>query len=425
MNYIIPEGKLWFPPLLYLQLLTLAELLTTLVEPISGLILHGMVLIALIFHGALEQNIHHRRFLLTISLGPLIRLLSLSLPLAGRPLVDWYFGVGALLFVGAIVTTRLIDFDFKRIGFRWGKPLNQIMFGFIGIGLGLLEYIILRPAPLVEEFAIEAIWLPALILAIFTGLLEEMIFRGLIQEASLASYGRFGITYGALLFAILHVGYGSFFDVIFVFAVAMLFGIYVQKTGSIFGVTLAHSWTNITLFLVFPFIIALPPRENVLSPIDTPTPTITVTITDINVPTRTPVKTHTPLVLSPVLNDTEASTPGLTNTKISSTPFEDGDSVTQTPALGCGPGDGWIEYVVQLDDNLFRIGQIFNVTVEELQYGNCLGDSTAVSVGKFIFVPGPATIVFPPTVEDVGPTDLVTSTATLDTAETLTPTVAP
>lgn len=421
-SYITPARNLWFPPLLYLQLLTLAELLTTLVEPVSGLTLHGIVLVALIMHGALEQNIHHRRFLLTISLGPLIRLLSLSLPLAGRPLVDWYFGVGALLFVGAIVTTRLIDFDFRRIGFRWGKPFNQIMFGFIGIGLGWLEYVILRPEPLVEEFTLEAIWLPALILTVFTGLLEEMIFRGLIQEASLASYGRFGITYGALLFAVLHVGYGSFFDVVFVFAVAMLFGIYVQKTGSIFGVTLAHSWTNITLFLVFPFIIALPPRENVLSPIDTPTPTITVTITDINIPTRTPVKTHTPLVLSVVPHETDTPSPSSTSMKFTNTPIEEEIMITPTLIGSCGPGDGWIEYVVQLDDNLFGIGQIFNVTVEELQYGNCLGESTTVSVGNLIFVPGPgaATLVFPPTVEDVGPTDLVTATT-----ETLTPTVAP
>jgi membrane protease YdiL (CAAX protease family) len=35
----------------------------------------------------------------------------------------------------------------------------------------------------------------------------------------------------------------------------LAFGVIVQRTHSLLGVTLAHALTNITLFLVFPFII--------------------------------------------------------------------------------------------------------------------------------------------------------------------------
>lgn len=255
LDYVIPKQGIWFYPILYLQFLTLAELLTTLVEPVSGLAIHSFTLIAILIHGAVERNQRNRRFLLSLALAPLIRLLSLSLPLAGRPQVDWYLYVGALVFVAAYFSFRITGLTAKRIGINLKNLWVQPFIGLIGIGLGYLEYIILRPEPLIEELTWANLIWPAIILTIFTGLLEEIVFRGIIQEASLASYGKFGITYGAILFAVLHIGYGSFIDVLFVFSVAMLFGILVQKTGSLVGVTIAHALTNIGLLLVFPFLL--------------------------------------------------------------------------------------------------------------------------------------------------------------------------
>ncbi len=58
----------------------------------------------------------------------------------------------------------------------------------------------------------------------------------------------------SLLFAVLHIGFLSLIDVVFVFAVALFFGWVVKKTGSLLGVTLAHGITNILLYLVVPFL---------------------------------------------------------------------------------------------------------------------------------------------------------------------------
>ena len=128
-----------------------------------------------------------------------------------------------------------------------------------------------------DEFSFEAIWLPALILIVFTGVLEEIIFRGIIQQASLATYGRFGIFFVAVLFAILHIGWGSLLDVVFVFGVALVFGIVTQRTGSLLGVTISHSLTNICLFLIFPFLLGSPSGGQ-QEPIVTVTPTGTPVI---------------------------------------------------------------------------------------------------------------------------------------------------
>ena len=86
------------------------------------------------------------------------------------------------------------------------------------------------------------------------GFVEEFIFRGVLQRTAVAVFGSWwGIIYVSLLFAVLHMGFLSLIDVVFVFFVALFFGWVVKKTGSLFGVALAHGITNILLYLVVPF----------------------------------------------------------------------------------------------------------------------------------------------------------------------------
>jgi len=95
----------------------------------------------------------------------------------------------------------------------------------------------------------------ALMLAATTGFVEEFVFRGVLQRAAAESIGGWrGIIYVNVLFAAMHMGFQSWIDVLFVFAVAMFFAWAVKRTGSLLGVTLAHGITNVMLFLVIPFL---------------------------------------------------------------------------------------------------------------------------------------------------------------------------
>jgi membrane protease YdiL (CAAX protease family) len=123
-----------------------------------------------------------------------------------------------------------------------------------GVAFGYLEYQILRPLPLAKAFTWRQLWLPAIVLMVSTGFMEELVFRGLLQRATGPLLGRFSVPYVSALFAVLHVGYRSVLDVLFVFAVALFFGYVAEKTQSIVGVSLSHGLTNITLFLVMPFV---------------------------------------------------------------------------------------------------------------------------------------------------------------------------
>jgi membrane protease YdiL (CAAX protease family) len=191
---------------------------------------------------------------LSLAFVPLIRLLSLSLPLVNFPLVYWYFITSVPLFVTVVLTMRTLRFTWQEVGVNLRALPLQLPITLVGLLFGYLEYHILQPKPLAKAFTWEQLWLPALILMFSTGFAEELIFRGVMQRAATEALDRFSILYVSAVFAVLHVGYKSVLDVAFVFGVALFFGYVVKKTGSILGVSLAHGLTNIVLFLVAPFL---------------------------------------------------------------------------------------------------------------------------------------------------------------------------
>lgn len=253
--------------LIYLLAITVAEAIVILLEPVTGLVTssiigiacHTIILVTAIIDAALINKYFSERLVLSLSLVPLIRIISLSLPLADIPRI-WQFPIIYLpLLAAAIVVVRLLDYKPKEIGIGFGFSPIQLIVGLIGLGLGIAEYyilVIMPPEPLTEMLVVEptwqTAWLPALVLLLSTGFVEEFIFRGVLQKTATEAFGGWGIVYVSYIFAILHIGFLSWIDVIFVFMVALFFGWIVKKTGSLLGVTLSHGITNIVLFIIAP-----------------------------------------------------------------------------------------------------------------------------------------------------------------------------
>jgi membrane protease YdiL (CAAX protease family) len=239
----------------YLALISVAELLTTTPEPRTGLVLHGLLLVALLVHSAVASQHAYHRLLLALTIAPLTRIMSLSLPLAVAdiPQMYWYLIISVPLFVATILTVRALGLSRMQLGLTVRPIPLQLPVAATGILFGVIEYYILRPEPLIDNLAWPYLLGGFLILMICTGFAEELIFRGVMQCTALQALGSFGLLYVAVLFAVLHVGYESIQDVAFVFVVALVFGWVVRRTGSLFGVTLAHGLTNVILFMVMPF----------------------------------------------------------------------------------------------------------------------------------------------------------------------------
>ena len=123
------------------------------------------------------------------------------------------------------------------------------------IPFGILEYHILKPG-IIAEPTFEALFTPALTLIVCTGFLEELGFRGLMQYHATRTMGFSGIILVSVLFGVLHIGYLSVLDVLLAGTVGFIFSIVVQKTGSLYGISISHGLINIVLFLIVPSFFA-------------------------------------------------------------------------------------------------------------------------------------------------------------------------
>ncbi len=244
------------PAIIYLLAIAAAEIITVHTHPVWGILCHVTVFISLIIYSAIVRNIVFQRMLLSLSLVPLVRIISLSMPLGSVPGIWWYPMIYIPLLAATLVLIRLLSLKHQNIGITPGFIPVQLGIALTGLGFGTVEYFILKPSPLVKELTWQSVWLPSLIFLFVVSFVEELIFRGVIQRYVILSLGKKGIFYASLLFALLHMGFFSWLDMVFVFGIAVFFSWSVNKTGSLLGVTLSHGLTNIMLYLIAPFLLS-------------------------------------------------------------------------------------------------------------------------------------------------------------------------
>jgi hypothetical protein len=242
----------------YVAALILAEILVAAVDPRLGALLHAVLLVLLLQHGARCVLTSEQRLYWSLALVPLLRLLSLSLPLSSVPGVWRFAAVAGPLLLATVVAARTIGFGPADLGLRWrwrDVPL-QVMVAMGGLPLGLIEYVLLKPPPLASELSLEALWVPVTVLILATGLTEELIFRGLLQRTSSAVLGPWvGPLLITCLWTALHLGLGSWPALGLTFLAGGFFALVAGWTGSIWGVGLSHGLTNVTLFLIAPLLL--------------------------------------------------------------------------------------------------------------------------------------------------------------------------
>lgn len=262
-----PSGALLAVALLapFLIGLAVAELAVTYLNPVLVFPLHGGL--AALVAGQLVLTSRWRDeegrtsalvpLLLTLVLAPLIRLISLTLPLAVIEPAYRYLFAGIPMALGAILAASAIGFTPRQIGLVWRAGRWQIFAVVVSVGLGFTEFAILRPAPLGPLPWMAGGILPALAVGLATGLPEELIFRGVMQTAARPLLGRWNVLFVALVFAVLHIGYASAVDLAFVFGVGLLYGWLFERTRSIIGVSIGHGIANVVLFFVAPYLAGL------------------------------------------------------------------------------------------------------------------------------------------------------------------------
>jgi membrane protease YdiL (CAAX protease family) len=274
---------------IYIVLITLAEITVAYVNPQIGIFFHISILCILFIHLGLVNKekmllnelqwlmikekkkpsdlmqVHIEKkgqltsILLPLTIIPLIRILSLVMPLSHFPRIQWFIITGFAIYLAFFVILFQQKIHIKDCGLQFPTKKNiptEIGIILLGIPLGFTEYFILRPAPFVDSFSIENIIIAVLILFLATGLMEEIIFRGLLQKKSIEILGIWpGILFVTIIFAVLHIGNLSLLDVLLVFSIGGLYSIVVKKTKTIIGVSVSHTLVNVFLFIICPLIL--------------------------------------------------------------------------------------------------------------------------------------------------------------------------
>ena len=245
----------------YLVALALAEVAVTFLNPVLVFPLHGGILaIATVHIVLLDQRVrtdpkalYLSALLLTLMLSPLIRVISLTLPLAQIEASYRFLFAGVPMVIGALLVARYVGLRPSWIGLTWRGEAWQLIAVELSVVFGFVEYLILRPEPLGSLPWTAAGFLPALTVAVATGFPEELIFRGMMQTVARPLIGsRWTIIYVSLVFAVLHIGYQSFIDFGFVLAVGLFYGWIFERSRSIVGVSIGHGLANAILFFVAP-----------------------------------------------------------------------------------------------------------------------------------------------------------------------------
>ena len=250
-NHIKPSRLGIYVGITYLFLIALAEILTV-EDARIGITAHIFILFATLIHSTLTSDRNLSAFIMSLVLAPLIRILSISMPLTHFSRISWFMLISIPIFIATFTCIYLQGIKLGDVGFS--KPILRnipLECGVIplAVPLGFAEYLILKPEPLPHHSFISA----SLILIICTGLVEELTFRGLLQYNATRVMSKWsGILLISAIFAVLHIGNLSILDCIFAFFIGFLFSIVRERTRTIYGISISHGLINIILFLVAP-----------------------------------------------------------------------------------------------------------------------------------------------------------------------------
>jgi len=244
-----------------LSALIIVEWVAAYSSPRYGIVGHAFILLLFLFHSYLERDLPEHKLLLSLTLAPALRLVSIAIPLASFYQLYRYIFATIPIVIVAVVIMRLLNLSPEEIGFRIRRKSFQVAVAVTGIPFGMIEYLILKPQRLVIGLKWADMILPGIAIIGSVGFVTEMVFRGVMQQVSDRVLGRWGIIYISLLSAILTMGRFSILSLLFMFGVSLFFAWVVRKTRSLLGVIFSRGIMNAELYLVLPAIYGFPREE--------------------------------------------------------------------------------------------------------------------------------------------------------------------
>jgi len=188
---------------------------------------------------------------MAFALVPLFRLVNLGMPVFFQLTVYWFPLIYGPLIPAVVMVDNMVDVDVP-MGLRRGVLLAPFTIP-LGFVLAEGENIIIQSEALIPEWSALQLLMITVVMVFFVGFVEEYLFRGLLQRALEAEFGRWpGLLLASAVFGLMHSGYGLIGEVVFAGVIGLVFGVIYDYTDSLVLITLAHGFLNVFLFAVLP-----------------------------------------------------------------------------------------------------------------------------------------------------------------------------
>lgn len=234
----------------YGALVLIAEELTV-IQPWPGALATVAVMAVLLWGAATAESEDERRLVAALTILPLIRLVSLTLPMSRLSVLLWIGVVTILIATAALIVVRRLRIPRREIGVSSRNLIVQFPLAGIGLGVGVIAFLILPRDLLPIPAGSEPIAAATIVGA--AAITQEVLFRGLILMLAVPLLGPLAsVLFAAFLATSLEVGYGSIVNIAFTLVASIIYGYLVWRTGSIVGMALAHALASISLLVLLP-----------------------------------------------------------------------------------------------------------------------------------------------------------------------------
>jgi len=236
------------------------ELLIFIGNGTAGMVVHvinlQMILISMFMAGKkADQVVLDKQILQALLLVLELRIINMSMPFFFTMTLYWYPLVYSPLFISIYLILRHQDISLDGIGVT-AKDLYFYSHLAVPVALGLawVEYHIIHPDPLIPNLGTANFITLTIIMIMFVALVEELVFRSILQKRLQQSLGDWkGLLVASILFGVMHSGYGLAHEVAFMIVAGLIIGYAYQKTGSLPFIVMVHGMTNIFLFGLLPY----------------------------------------------------------------------------------------------------------------------------------------------------------------------------
>lgn len=246
---------------IYLFLIVLIELQTVWLEPVAGAFYFGILLIVMLHHYLLAEEDPKRGQVLLLASIPLLRLLSMAMPVGLVPPLYRYSMVGIPVLAAVFLMVKQSGVPLKELGLRMPEIKKgenfweNILIAVSGIPLGIFGYYFADPIPLISSGTTREIIFATLMVFIFIGALEEIVFRGLLLQTLNKVFGKTGIIFTSLVYLAFFTSSQSIGMIGLMGFVSLLFSWHVLESKSILAVTISHSLMFVSMLIFCPLFL--------------------------------------------------------------------------------------------------------------------------------------------------------------------------